>query len=56
MDEFEEELVNSNALQFALGGNSEVNPTPIIINGGYHRLQTDAKTDQAPGSAYPADP
>ena len=56
VDEFEEELVNSNALQFALGPHSELNPTPIIINGGYHRLQTDAKTDQAPGSAYPADP
>jgi hypothetical protein len=49
-------MVNSGALQFAIGGQADVNPTPIIINGGYHRLQTDGKADQLTGSAYPADP
>jgi hypothetical protein len=38
VDEFEEEMMNSGSLQFALGGHSDLNPTPIIINGGYERL------------------
>ena len=48
--------MNSNSLQFALGTHADINPTPIIINGGYQRLQNDGKQDQVVGSAYPADP
>jgi hypothetical protein len=55
VDDFEEEMMNSNSLQFALGGHSDVNPTPIIING-YQRILTDGKQDNVVGSAYPADP